>query len=307
MTSPGEIVLVLGGAGFIGSRTVAALITAGRRVRVLDVARPDDLDPGIDWWTGSVFDRDLLRRALTGVEQVVDLSGGGKPGMNVGTLSGEIATSLALSVETAEICKAAGIRRYVFPSSGGTVYGRSHARILTEDAECRPINAYGVTKLACEHYMRLLDSPEFRVVILRVANPFGEGQRPAHGQGFIGAVFDAALKEESLEIWGDGSAIRDFVYIGDVADGFLRALDYDGAGTLFNIGSGHGRDLNSVIAAILEETGLKVKIELRPQRKVDIESNVLDITRARADLGWSPGTDFRTGLRLTAQWWSRRG
>lgn len=301
-----KTVLVLGGGGFIGRHTVEHLRAASREVRVLDLYKPEDVHVDIDWRIGGSFDREALRLALDGVAAVVDLSASGRPGMTISSLSSDIAHNLAATLETVEICRDAGARRYVFPSSGGTVYGLSAAASLTEDAHCLPINAYGAGKLAAEHYLRLLKTPDFRAVVLRVANPFGEGQRPAHGQGFIGAVFDAAHRKAALEIWGNGHTIRDFIYVGDVAEAFDKALDYAGAENLFNVGSGVGRDLNTVMRAIRDETGVDVEKAYLPERRIDIGSNVLDISLAGRELGWTPRTDFRDALRRTAQWWAQK-
>jgi UDP-glucose 4-epimerase len=191
----------------------------------------------------------------------------------------------------------------VFISSGGTVYGIPQRIPVPEDHPTDPIVSYGIAKLAIEKYLHLhwaLHGLEYSV--LRVANPYGERQRADNAQGAVAVFLKNALAGQTVEIWGDGSVTRDYVYIEDVVDAFVKAMQYDGEPRVFNVGSGQGRSLNEVLTTIEELLGSPVERRYLPVRKFDVPVNVLDITRAREFLTWQPRVSFHEGLRRTLEW-----
>jgi UDP-glucose 4-epimerase len=174
---------------------------------------------------------------------------------------------------------------------------------IGEDHPTNPITSYGIGKLTIEKYLEL-----YRVqhgvdyCVLRIANPFGERQRVASGQGAVTTFVHRAQRGELIEIWGDGRVVRDYLYVGDVAEAMVRALDHRGERRVINIGSGVGRDLNEIIAAIERVIGRPVERRHVPARSFDVPANVLDIGLARAELRWQPATAFEEGLRRTLRW-----
>jgi UDP-glucose 4-epimerase len=296
-------VLVVGAAGFIGRHTAKALALAGYEVTALDVASPGDI-PGVRWIQGSAADEPLLTGLAKAHAQVIYLVGGSLPASANADMAGEIETNLRGTVRTAEICARAGVTNFVFASSGGTVYGASNARFLSEQRPTRPLNAYGVSKLASEHYLRILSvMTGVTVVTLRISNPYGEGQRATKGQGLIAAAMSAAYAQEVLPCWGDGSVVRDFVYIADVADAFVAACGYSGPSATINIGAGEGKSVLQVIAAVERATRRKIKVDFQLNRVIDAPRNVLAIGRAAKVLGWAPKVALDDGLSKTARWW----
>ncbi len=195
------------------------------------------------------------------------------------------------------------VRKVVFISSGGTVYGMPQAVPIPESHPTEPRVSYAIAKLAIEKYLALFQSTHgLDHVVLRVANPYGERQRVDAAQGAVAVFLDRALRREPIEIWGDGTVVRDYLHVSDVARAFLRAIDYSGEPRVFNIGSGSGCSLNELLAAIERLLGRTVERRYLPGRGFDVPRNVLDITRARDVLGWAPRVSLEEGLRATLAW-----
>jgi UDP-glucose 4-epimerase len=301
-------VLIIGAAGFLGRHVVNALIDVGARVVCLDPANPNEIRDGQQWVTGRIEDKDTVRAAARGCEIVICLSGATLPGSKILSLGTEIASSVIASVEAAEVCGQMGANLFVFASSGGTVYGVDSAVPIPETTSCRPRNAYGVSKLATEHYLRILHSLHgLRTVSLRISNPYGEGQIAARGQGFIAAAMQAAMEGYPIPIWGDGSVVRDFIYVEDVAKAFVAACRYSGPYSEFNIGSGTGVSLEVVLNRIADALSRPVLRAYERSRAVDVAANVLDVARARDELNWRPSVGLKEGIENTARWWRDRG
>ena len=193
-----------------------------------------------------------------------------------------------------DIARTNGVRRVVFASSGGTVYGLPHTLPISETHSTEPLVSYGITKLTIEKYLHMYHALHgVDYCVLRLANPFGERQRVSAAQGAVAVFLHRALHGETIHIWGDGSVTRDYIYIQDAIGAFVRALSYQGEQRVFNIGSGQGLSLNEILAAIEKLLGRPVARTYEHGRKFDVPVNVLDISRARELLGWQPSVDFR--------------
>jgi UDP-glucose 4-epimerase len=202
-------------------------------------------------------------------------------------------------------CRRQGVKRVVFVSSGGIIYGNARQIPTPETAPTEPICAYGISKLAIEKYLALFDhlhGLDYR--ILRITNPFGPFQTALKNQGVIAALISRALNGEPVEIWGDGSVVRDFVFVEDVVDALEAAAIDQSSERIFNIGSGQGRSLRDVIAEIRHLPRLELKIQWKPGRPLDVPVSVVAIDRAISCLGWTPKTPFVTGLERTFEWLS---
>jgi len=190
--------------------------------------------------------------------------------------------------------------KLVFVSSGGTVYGRPQQTPIPETHPTEPTCSYGIVKLAIEKYLALyqmLHGLDYRV--LRLANPYGPGQEANRAQGVIGTFLSRVVHDEAIEVWGDGSVVRDYLYIGDTVAAMLLAAEYAGAERIFNIGSGEGHSVREIIAAVEQATGKKAKASYTAARKFDVPVSVLDISRAQNELGWRPAVNLDEGLYLT--------
>ena len=300
--------LILGGAGFIGSHLAEGLLQAGHQVRIFDrpnVIRPPTLaaDDRVEWLDGDFGNEEDVARVLEGCPAIFHLVCTTLPRSSNDNPIYDVQTNLIGSVRLLDLARAAAVQKVIFVSSGGTVYGRTNADPIPETHPTDPIVSYGVTKLAIEKYLHIY-SALYGVdyCVLRLANPFGERQRVAAAQGAVTVFLHQALHGRTIEIWGDGTVKRDYIYIKDAIGAFLRALSYDGAQRVFNIGSGQGRSLNEILAAIEQLLGQRVARKYTAARTFDVPSNVLDISRARDLLGWAPATPFSEGLARTLRW-----
>lgn len=299
--------VVLGGGGFIGTNLCRRLLMSGHRVRAFGrhCHFPNDLR-GVEWYQGDFCDPDSVAAAIETFDVVFHLVHGAMPQAANLAMATDVQRNVIPAIILLELCGKLGVKRVIFSSSGGTVYGRPQQIPTPELAPTEPICAYGISKLAVEKYLVLfehLHSLDYRV--LRIANPFGPYQIAWKGQGFIAAAVSRALSGEPIELWGDGSVVRDFIFIDDVIDAFEAALGDTSDNRVFNIGTGEGRRLDDVLATI--ETLLAVKLNLRrmPGRSLDTPVSIVAIDRARDVLNWTPRTPFETGLAQTIEWTQR--
>jgi len=215
----------------------------------------------------------------------------------------DVESNLLGTVRLLSLSVKAGLKKVVFVSSGGTVYGIPKTVPIREDHPTDPLCSYGITKLAIEKYLGLFrELHGLQCSVLRLANPFGERQRTHASQGAVAVFLAKALRGETIEIWGDGSVVRDYIHIDDVVSALLVALEKDTVEHVFNIGSGRGMSLNSVLDAIERVTGRKTLRQYLPGRPFDVPVSQLCIERARAELGWEPKVSFEDGVSRFADW-----
>lgn len=294
---------VFGANGFIGKHVTRDLVAGGHEV----VAVARQFDPGMEELGARCVRGDLrnaqeMDDALEGVESVVQLMGTSTPAQGNARSTEHIDHDVIPHVDFLNRCVASGVRRFVFASSGGTVYGPSDGHRLTpETAATNPISSHGVTKLMVEHFIKLhghLDGLEF--VILRIANPFGPGQVFRRGQGLIPALMDRYEQGRPITVYGDGSAARDYLYIDDLVRAVRLAVEHDSPEPMvLNVGSGESHSVLEVIRSIEEVAGISFEINFAPARETDVDSVALDIGQIGRKLGWKPEIHLVEGLRRT--------
>ncbi len=304
--------LVLGGAGFIGSHVVDVLLGAGHRVRVFE--RPgcdlENLTTVLDLvelcygdFTKVEEHDGALAQALEGIDLVIHLVSTVLPASsNINPLY-DIETNLKSTVSLLEWAVKKGVKKIVFASSGGQVYGSAAALPISEESLTDPLSSYGIIKLTTEKYLKLFHHLHgLDYAVLRIANPYGERQKISGAQGAV-AVFLGRIKSgDVIEIWGDGSVARDYLYIADLAKAILLASENITSEKLFNIGGGHPCSLNQLIALLEDASGRKVPVLYKESRSCDSLVNFLDCSRARKVLGWQPQYSFSEGLQRTWEW-----
>lgn len=306
-----ELNLVLGGAGFLGSHVAEALLRRGRAVRVFDrphadMSRLDEIPHGWEFVGGDFLNEADQAEALRGVSTVFHLISTTIPATSSLNPIYDVETNLTSTLRCLELALESGVKRIVFVSSGGTVYGRPRSLPITEEHPTEPLVSYGVVKLAIEKYLRLywrLYGLSYR--ILRLSNPYGPRQDIAGAQGAASVFLGHAHAGQPIEIWGDGSVVRDYIYVEDAVAGILAAEASESSEGLYNIGSGEGVSLNELVAHICDAAGRDVEVRLLPGRPFDVPANVLDIDKARRELGWFPRVPLAEGLRRTWEWLER--
>lgn len=300
--------LILGGGGFIGSFLADRLLTLGYTVRIFERPRVVPYrafgrGERVEWCVGDFQSAADVEAAVAGCNVVFHLVSTTLPKNSNDDPIYDVETNLVGTLRLLAAAVRCAVKKVVFISSGGTVYGITSRIPISEEHPTDPLVSYGIAKLAIEKYLHLywrLHGLDY--CVLRVANPFGERQRVDTAQGAVAVFLSRALASEPIEIWGDGSVTRDYVYIEDVVDAFIRAMNHDGDARVFNIGSGEGRSLNELLTIMQDLLGRPVERRYLPPRKFDVPVNVLDINRARDVLGWEPGVSLREGLRRTLAW-----
>jgi len=298
-------IIILGGAGFIGSHVCNTLAGKAKSVSSVDIIKSDNIDRKVTQFIGNIADTTFISSIIHGADVVICLSSHSLPGSANVDLSSEIKGHVYTIVKIAELCSSLGVKKFLFASSGGTVYGdRKNMETIDENSITLPINAYGISKLSIEHYLRLLSrNHEMSITSLRISNPYGEGQRNNKKQGFIASSIEKIKTNETIEIWGNGDTIRDYIYIDDLANAFLKAIEYYGDITEINVGSGIGLSLNQVLDNIRELLDKDFSIKYLQERNIDVSNNILNINIAEEELRWRPQTSFQQGLYKTLCWW----
>jgi len=293
----------MGGLGFIGSHLSRLLLQEGYKVRIFDKLYAShnlitDIQEKIEIEEGDAERPEDVLRSLRDIDIAVDLIHTTVPGVSMQDPSYDVATNVAAHTRWLPLLKETALKRIIYISSGGTVYGVPKKNPIGENHTTEPICSYGITKLAIEKYIAMyanLHGIEYR--ICRPANVYGEGQHLNIGQGVIGVFLEHCLKGLPIEIWGDGTIRRDYLYVMDMVRGILELINHLGEGRVFNISTGIGYSLNDIIAIIRDELNIPLKVKYLTSRKFDVPENILDSTLCRLETGWEPKTDLVAGMR----------
>jgi UDP-glucose 4-epimerase len=301
-------ITIFGGGGFIGSAIVDRLLLDGHVLRIFERPRivpyrNFEENERIEWVTGDLLSIHDVTQAIDGVDVVFHLVSTTLPkGSNDDPIY-DVQTNIVATLQMLNAMVSRKVTRIIFISSGGTIYGTPQYLPIDEYHPTNPHVSYGITKLAIEKYLLLYGRLHgIEPIILRVANPFGERQRIETAQGAVTVFIHRALKGMPIEIWGDGSVTRDYLYISDVAEAFAKALTYSGFQKIFNVSSGRGTNLIQLIELIEEVLGATVKRACGSSRKFDVPVNVLSNELARRELGWAPRISMKQGIERTAKW-----
>lgn len=299
MTS-GDI-LLLGGSGFIGRALACRLMEAGRVVHVIN-RRPASVDflsdDAIRWL------KSQLSQVLPRCGTVIHLASVTTPGSSAAEPLGEVGNLLP-TLALLESLQAFPDIHLIYFSSGGTVYGNPRSLPVDEDAPLQPVSYHGAAKAAQEMFLQAFRARGHAVTVLRPANAYGPGQELRNGFGLVRTLMDKALHGQPIEVWGDGSAVRDFIFVEDIVAACMRLMDSPGRGGTYNVGSGVGTSINALIGLVGEVMGVPVRVTHHTARSGDVARVVLD-NRRLCRLGWAPSIDLAEGLRLTAEWMQGR-
>lgn len=296
-------VALIGGAGFIGSAIASKLKLAKIDFSIYDTAERLDKNKNIlPGHHGKVFEYPCtsnLRTIFAGYYSVIHLAWTTEPASSMKSIVYDARTNIAPSVAIIQAAIDAGVKRFIFSSSGGTVYGVPQTLPVKENHIKEPICAYGVSKLSVEKYLSLYSKRSgFKGISLRLGNPYGAYQLRGTSVGLIARYLNLLKNKQPLEVWGDGSIIRDYIYIDDAAQAFVCAIDEPGllAGA-YNIGSGIGRSINEIIKSVFEVTGSEVPVHYKPGRPYDVPAIVLDATNYKSQTSWFAKTGLKDGIK----------
>ena len=289
-------IAVVGASGFIGTRLTRHLASVADTT-VVAVARvqPADLPINVEFRQAAhAASAEQMRSHLRDVDAVVYAAGNSIP------RAFDLGRYATFEAETAALAKIVDAlptnqcTRFVFLSSGGTVYGESQREAHREQDRTAPTGFYGASKLACEALLFAYAE--------RLSNCYGPGQLPNRGQGVVAAFGAALLADAPIEIWGTGQAVRDFVYVDDAVEAIALAINYGGGERIFNIGSAVGVSVNQLFDMLSVALASKRQVRHVGADIATVDANVLDISLAQSCLGWHPKTALRDGLDATLRW-----
>lgn len=306
-----ERVTVFGGLGFIGSHICRKLVKQGHLVRIFDRSGEShqlvkDFEQAIEFVEGDISRLEDVDSALAGATVLINLIHTTVPGSSMNDPAYDIVSNVATAARWLERLGESSLRKIIYFSSGGTVYGLPERIPITEDHPTNPLNSYGITKLAIEKYTAMYAN-RFGVdyCLVRPSNVYGPGQRLHFGQGVIGIMANRALRGEVLEVWGEGTDQRDYLFIDDLVDAIQRLLSYGGPFRVFNISSGVGYSVLDVIEVLRKQIKPLPEVRHLPPRSFDVPVNILDSNKLRQETGWQPMVDFEEGIRRTIEWLKR--
>jgi UDP-glucose 4-epimerase len=297
--------LVIGGSGFIGSAVVKKLKKTKRRIIVIARSNKPEkkLPKNTQYIKANLDDLNLLESLINKKTEIIHLAHTSVPKTSLVNPIKDLEDNLYPSIRFFDLISRTKIKKIVFVSSGGTVYGQTNKLPIKEESSTNPICPYGITKLAIEKYAKLYNKIRgLPVTIVRPSNAYGPGQNPFAPQGFIATAIASIINNKTINLFGKIGTVRDYIYIDDVAEGVAKALDYQGKSLVFNIGTGVGFN-NKQVLDLLRSTGKEryknIKLKILPARSFDVRANVLDYSRLAKAMGWKPKISLKKGLEQT--------
>ena len=306
-------IILLGAAGFIGTNLIIqiaknqnnVITVVDRNKSYFEVLKTMSI-PNLRILESEMSVGTDFERLVEGQDVVYHLISTTVPTTSNKTIPDELSANVLMSSFLLEACVRKEVKKVVFLSSGGTVYGKEAKCPLNEDTPTNPITSYGVQKITIEKLLYLYNymyGLDYRII--RLSNPYGPYQRP---NGILGAVTTftyKALKDEEIIVYGDGSVVRDFIYIDDAVDGIQRIVDGDSNYKTFNLGCGYGTSIKRVLDNIEKALGKNLNIRYTENRKVDVPINYLDISRFESEYGKLEPIDLESGIKRTAEFMKR--
>jgi len=293
--------LVIGGAGFLGSRVAAALVERGHNVASFDrYSRGVPNDDSVRPIVGEFLDTAALRAAVRGQQQVYHFLSSTTPATVQDDPALDLATNVRGAIDLFSIAADEGVERIAFASSGGAIYGDQAVTPITEDAAPRPVSPYAIGKLTIESYLRYFERTRgLRSVSFRISNPYGPQQRSANKQGVIPIFLRAIAAGRPVTVFGDGSMVRDYLYVDDAAAMVAATAALDPHHDIYNIGSGHGTSLAELLELAGKVTGRRIAVEHVAQPPTFVDRSVVDPSRFLGEFGIAPRVALVDGMTST--------
>jgi UDP-glucose 4-epimerase len=298
---------VTGGAGFIGSNVADRFLELDHEVAVFDDLSSgfqEFVNPRVKFYRGDLADAGAVDRCVADFRpELVDHHAAQiDVRKSVSDPLWDARVNILGSIGLLQACTRHGVRKVVYASTGGALYGEGRHLPATEDHPVNPESPYGTSKHTVEHYLylwKLLHGLDYTV--LRYPNVYGPRQNP-HGEAGVNAIFIGLMLEgKRPRIFGDGTAVRDYLFVTDVVDANVRALT-QGSGEMFNLGTGVGTSVNDIVRELQDILDFREGAIHDAPRPGEVQRIYLDASRARRVLGWAPRVGFREGLRRTVEW-----
>jgi len=300
--------VVFGGGGFIGSTICDRLLESGYKLRIFERPRIEpyrtfNINEPVEWVTGDFSSAFDVSEAIKGMDTVIHLVSTTLPKNSNDDPVYDVQSNIIPSLQILNSMVAWHVKKIIFISSGGTIYGDPEYIPIDEKHPTNPRVSYGVTKLMIEKYLNIFEKTYgINSITLRVSNPYGERQRIETAQGAISTFIQKVVRGEPIEIWGDGTVTRDYLHVSDVAEAFIQAVQYTGTKNVFNISSGTGTSLNEIIMVLQKLIDIPIRPKYLPSRSFDVPVNILSNTLAKQELKWEPRISLINGIKRTLKW-----
>ena len=302
-------ILLLGGGGFIGS-TLAEKLLGKYNIIIFEkdnCCYPNlaHIQNDIKLYKGDFNNNSQLDKLLRDekIDIIIHLISSILPSSNYKSFLRELDYNFNPTTKLIKAMHKRGINKLIYFSSGGTVYGKNYKTINTESSPTNPINYYGWMKLTNERYLELAkELYGLEYLVLRPANAYGPRQRVNSTQGLIAVTLGRILAHKKIEVWGDGSTIRDYIYIDDICDAVSKLISKDKWNETYNIGTSKGYSVNEVLDIIKQQTKINFKVNYTKDRPVDIHTNILDCTKLDNAISWSNLTNLPNGINKYWCW-----
>jgi len=304
-------ILVTGGAGFIGSHVVDAYVEQGHDVAVIDdlsTGKRENVHPRARLYPLDIRDQKLEEVFAAEKPDVVNHHAA-KASVRESMVNPLLYADVNVlgSLNLLELSRKYEVKKFIYISTGGAVYGEPEYLPADEAHPIRPLDPYGASKAAFEHYLPLYQANHgISFTVLRYANVYGPRQDPFGEAGVIAIFSGQMLRGEQAVINGSGEQERDFVYVGDVAQANILALDR-GDGGIYNIGTGVGTSINEIFSRLKAATDYERQAVHGPPKAGEVFKVYLNVDKVRRELGWQPVTSLDEGLRLTVEYFSTQG
>ncbi|MFN8016227.1 MAG: NAD-dependent epimerase/dehydratase family protein [Acidimicrobiia bacterium] len=295
--------LVLGANGFLGSQIVDYLASQNNTVRAFDKYIDSNTrftkSKNVELLHGEFLNEADISDALEDIDFVFHFISTTTPISSEDNPLIDVDTNIRYSVELFQRCVEKKIKKVIYASSGGSIYGNVNNSLISEDTATNPISPYAIGKLTIEKFLGYFrEKHELESVVYRISNPYGKGQSINAKQGVIPIFLHHVINDEPITVFGDGKMIRDYIYVSDVAKMICETYE-NATSNIYNIGSGKGISINELIEVIESVTGKEVKVLHKQAPSTFVEKNVLDIYRFIEEFGIKPIVDIESGIKKT--------
>ncbi|MBI5375545.1 MAG: NAD-dependent epimerase/dehydratase family protein [Candidatus Schekmanbacteria bacterium] len=302
--------LVTGGAGFIGSNISKALLAQGLKVTIIDnlsMGKAENIPEGATFIKGDILDESLLKEIIPSVDIIFHEAAKVSIRESVKQFYDDANNNLMGTLNLLKSCCNSSVKKFVYASSMA-VYADSETCIpINEDYIKEPISPYGISKLASEKYcLNIANEIGMDCIILRYFNTYGQGQTLTPYVGVITIFINNILHGKPPIIFGSGNQKRDFIYVGDVVQANLKAMEWSGSKGIFNIGTGEPKSVNEIAGILCKKMNPDLKPVYEQEKQGELKNSIADLTKAKKDLGYYPSEKFEEKIDEVITWWKNK-
>jgi len=303
-------ILILGADGFIGSNLVKSLQKEKKyKIYAFDLFKDgvskniNSFDENLIMVQGNFLNKEDIKNVLNDIDYVFHFISFTTPGSSMNDPFIEVNTNIVGTINLLEECVKAKIKRVIFASSGGAIYGNQNKGIYNENDATNPISPYAISKLTIEKYLKYYKvNKKLDYLILRYANPYGPGQNIIGSQGIISIFLNLIKNNKPITIFGDGKNIRDYIYIDDLINMTKILFSKKTRFNIYNIGSGKGKSINETLSMMKKITQRKIVTNNKPARLVDIDKIILSTKRSSQETHYVLKNSLYEGIQKTWNW-----